>query len=233
MTAPLDQAALLGYAERRLAASGTSLDAFLGGEAADAEAPSRHLAAIVVLKAFDPDAFVAGARAFVSRLAPPTRADWYREFTRAVFLAGDPGRLAARFAFDHVASDGSCAWLAPAPPARHEALRRLLKPLRTDRPLAASRAPAPADRDGAGGRALRLLVATGGLRLEHYLVHLHHALCEAAIEGRLRPDDRVELGHVAEFDALPRPTAHVRVHRDAARADRLRLYAVLEEAERG
>ncbi len=217
-----DQSFLLRHVERRLAASGMDLAGFLAGEPARER---ERLTATVVLRGLEPGRFAAAARAFVDRLDGAAREAWHREFTRAIFLVGDPRRLAARFRFDHVSADGACAWMAPAPASRHESLRRLLRPLRTERRFAP---PARVTVGGGRGRAVRLWIAMRGLRPEDYLVHLHHALCEAAIEGALQPDERLELAHVEALDDLPDATVYLRVHRDRERADQLRLYAALE-----
>jgi hypothetical protein len=70
-------------------------------------------------------------------------------------------------------------------------------------------------------------VATAGLTVPDYLVHLHHLLAEAVIGGLVRPGDRLLLRHVRQIDLRPDQVAEVRVHRGAPGSGLLRAYACL------
>ena len=83
--------------------------------------------AVCVLRDFDLPAWVGATCAFAARVDRSAAADWRRDFTRTVFLAGNPDNLKDRFAFGHVADDGSAAWQGPAPAEESTSLRRLLK----------------------------------------------------------------------------------------------------------
>lgn len=89
---------------------------------------------------------------------PAERAQpWRRAFTRTVYLAGRPEALRERFAFTHLAPDGSAAWSGPGPEADTSALRRLLKAFdgRAElgaRPPVTVRIPAPASSPATAGR---------------------------------------------------------------------------------
>lgn len=214
--------------ERRLAASGLDLATALAGR--DAEAGGPRLAAVVVLKAFDPASFVAGTVRFAAQLPRDRSAAWYRQFTRTLFLVGDPRRLAARFRFDHASPDGAVAWRAPDPGGACDPITRLLKPLQTEGPCRLDRRGLLRCQPGTpAGAHRRLTLDVADLPLERALVHLNHLACEAVIEGRLGPEDRLDLLDAGAIGP-PRPSfTAVRVHRDALVPTALRLYGALEE----
>jgi hypothetical protein len=192
--------------------------------AQEREAPD--MAAIAVLRRFDPAVFARSSVEFALGVGETARACWLRAFTRTLFLAGTPVNLSARFPFDHVAPDGSVAWLGPASRGSSTGLRRLLK--RFDGDVAAV-APAtveftvPGPR---GGTTLYCHVATAGVSLSDYLVHVNHVLAEAVLIGAIRPGHRVVLKHAPRL-AVAGPYSVLRVHRDGADSTRLRAYAGL------
>jgi hypothetical protein len=192
--------------------------------------------AVVVIRRFDPAVWLRGTCAFALGLAPDIAEAWRAAFTRTIFLTGNPANLAGRFTFDHVADDGSAAWIAPGPPEATDPLRRLLKLFDATRGLPGAPAPTravaggtPAHPDGHPARRYRIHLATAGLTLSDHLVTLNHLLAEAALEGRLRPGDRLTLHRVPRLAELPRPLAALRVAADRAHPDRLRAYACLTE----
>jgi len=186
------------------------------------------LTVIAVLRDFDPPAFAAAALDFVLRLPIGVRAAWRNDFTRTVFLAGNPANLAARFRFRHVAGDGSAAWLGPVRPEHATGMRQLLRTVRGGEvpALSAATVCVPGRATGAPDHR-EVHVATFGLTVGDYLVHLHHLLAEAAITGLIRPGDRLLLRHVKQIDLRPEQVAEVRVHQDAAKPGLLRAYACL------
>ncbi|MFG3053170.1 DUF6182 family protein [Kitasatospora sp. NPDC048239] len=156
---------------------------------------------------------------------------WRASFTRTVFLAGRPDNLRERFRFDHLAADGSAAWLGPAPEEAGRTLRRLLKTLVAVRPVTAEppvtvRLPAP---DGPPARAVHrdLYVAAAGLTLTATLVQLNHLLAEAVLDGLIAPGDQLTVRHVPRLTELPAPVEALRVDTDDRHPDRLRAYAAL------
>ncbi|MFD0689989.1 DUF6182 family protein [Actinomadura fibrosa] len=182
------------------------------------------VAAIAVLRDLAPCAFAASAVAFAARMAPRTRALWYRDFTRTIFLAGDPHNLAARFRPDHLAEDESIAWYDPAPPGDRKPLRRMLRPVQgritwpdaLDVPLTPS-----------GRTVARLRVAVQDLTLQDYLVHVNHTLAEAVLDGLLPTDGALAIEHVPHLPDDPGPWQALRVSTDPRDPGRLRAYAAL------
>lgn len=190
--------------------------------------PPDGASALVVLRRFDPAEYVRGSAAFVARLGAAERERWYRAFTRSTFLVGNPSRLAERHGalLTHRTDDVAWAWSPDDRSTR--ALRRLLKPLRTRGPATL----APEVRcDLGGGPEKEIRVATEGLPLERYLVHLNHTLCEALIAGLLGPADGLTLRHVPEVTSLPEHCPYVRVVPDDADPDRLAAVAYVAEPE--
>lgn len=197
------------------------------GELAARERDTPDMTAIAVLRRFDPAVFARSSVEFALGIRGTARACWFRAFTRTLFLAGSPANLAARFSFDHVAPDGSVAWLGPSPHESSTGLRRLLK--RFDGDVAAD----PPARPGftvpgpRGGTTLYCHIATAGVSLSDYLVHVNHLLAEAALTGTIRPGQRVLLTHVPRLADAAGPYSMLRVHRDGADPARLRAYAGL------
>lgn len=166
---------------------------------------------------------------FAVELDPDRHGPWLRTFTRTFFLAGNPANLRHRFPFAYVAPDESVAWCGPAPAADFTGLRRMLKVFPSGRLVVQDelqlRVPGD-DHDGSGVR--RLLVATAGLSIASYLVHLNHALVEAVLGNLLQPGDRLLVKHVPEIDDTALESADaIRVHRDLADPRLLRAYVSL------
>lgn len=193
--------------------------------AQEGEAPD--MAAIAVLRRFDPAVFARSSVEFALGVGETARACWFRAFTRTLFLAGSPVNLTTRFPFDHVAPDGSVAWLGSAPRESSTGLRRLLKRFDGDVEAvvpATAEFTVPGPR---GGTTVYCHVATAGVSLSDYLVHVNHVLAEAVLIGAIRPGHRVVLTHAPRLVGAAGPYSVLRVHRDGADPTRLRAYAGL------
>ncbi|GAA1032774.1 hypothetical protein GCM10009557_32330 [Virgisporangium ochraceum] len=199
-------------------------------DAAERAAPD--VAAIAVLRRFDPEVFVRSAVAFAAGVHGTRRDAWFRAFTRTIFLSGNPANLRGRFTGDHLCDDGSMMWFAPVPPDASLGLRRLLKrfdgggepvvpaTLTTDLPGPAS------------GTVHRLEIATAGLTVGDYLVHVNHVLAEAVLTRVIRPGDRLDLSHAPRIGHGGPPYSMLRVHHDTADHARLRAYVALSAGSR-
>ncbi|MEZ0072042.1 DUF6182 family protein [Planotetraspora sp. GP83] len=192
-----------------------------------------EVAAVCVVRSVDLPEWVRETCLFALSLDEATARAWRRSFTRTVFLAGQPGNLRERFTFTRVATDGSVAWLGPAPAAATRTLRRLLKTFVADRPVTASPSvtvelPAP---DGAARPAVHrdLYLAVSGHTVGGTLVQLNHLLVEAVQDGLITSGDRLTLRRVPQLNGLRAPVAAMRVDIDHDRPDRLRAYAALTE----
>ncbi|HEV2342657.1 MAG TPA: DUF6182 family protein [Actinocrinis sp.] len=229
--------------------------------------------AVAVVRRFEPANWIRDTCRFALGLTPDQAAAWRHAFTRTVFLAGNPGNLGDRFAFDHVAEDGSSAWFGPAPVSASAGIRRLLKLFQAAAPLSAAqpttiRIPAPQTvlsrtalsqtalprtassqnvssqnavarntlpRILPAGRTARpsihrdLHMVTVGVQLHQVLVHLHHLLAEAAMDGLIAPGDLLTLRPVPCLVGVSTPFAAIRVDVDPTLPDRLRAYAALTE----
>ncbi|MFJ6676181.1 DUF6182 family protein [Actinosynnema sp. NPDC091369] len=196
----------------------------------DADEPGQVLTA-VVLRRFDPVGWVRATCAFAQRLTPEQAAGWRRSFTRTVFLAGNPVNLRERFAFDHIAEDGSAAWLGPVPAAATATLRRLLK-LFTGSRAVPTQLPSVVEVPGrpAGAPVWRdLYLATAGVTVAESLVSLNHLLVESVMDGLLAPGDRLVLRPVPRPAGITTPFAALRVGLEQADPERLRCFAYLTE----
>ncbi|MPY50110.1 DUF6182 family protein [Streptomyces acidicola] len=188
--------------------------------------------AVCVLRGFDLPAWLGETYAFARRVGHEAAAAWRHDFTRTVFLAGNPVNLRERFDFDHVADDGSTAWLGPAPAEHSTALRRLLKlfPATAELPaLPGTVVELPAD-GPAGDRApvhRELYLATAGLTIAACLVHLHHLVSEAVLDGLLGPGDRLTLRPVPHLVGVTGPFAALRIGTSHGQPHQLRAYAAL------
>ncbi|MGA4844620.1 DUF6182 family protein [Streptomyces sp. G45] len=199
-----------------------------------------HGPAVAVLRAFDAGAFARSVLDFASWLPPAARADWQGDFTRTVFLAGNPRNLAARLPPSLVSADGHIAWYAGGPRRARRELRLLLRAVEGALPPAL---PAAVTLTVPGAtrhpRRWRADIATGGLSLPQYLVHVNHTLAESLLTGVLAPGDRLTLRHAPALPELPRSPAYLRVHQDPGDPGRLRAFAAVtddprpEEGNRG
>ncbi|MEU5422624.1 DUF6182 family protein [Streptomyces sp. NPDC020667] len=203
-------------------------------EIAGHDAPGRLDAALAVcvVSRFDLPHWVRETCRFALSVPPERREPWQHAFTRTVFLSGRPDNLRERFAFDHIAPDGSAAWLGPAPEGSTTALRRLLKAFDGPRAVGSWRPTTveipPAD--GPSGRPpvhRELYVATASVTVARLLVQLNHLLAEAVMDGLIAPGDRLTLRSVPRLAGLPGPFAALRVDTDSHRPDELQAYAAL------
>lgn len=193
-------------------------------------ARSDELLAVVVIGRLDLPRWVRETCAFALALEPATRDAWRRSFTRTVYLAGSPSNLRERFAFDHIAADGSVAWAGPAPGAATITLRRLLKAFEvsrelTGRPSATVTVPGRPQSRPAAHRDL--YVATAKVAVTDALVHVNHLLAEAVMDGLIGPGDRLTLRFVPRLTGLGARFAMLRVDTDVHRPDELQAYAGL------
>ena len=226
----VEQAALRELFLTSLAARGLSLEdvATVDDGRWTPREPPPGAGALVILRSFEPVEYVRGAAAFVARLDGGARDAWYRAFTRTAFLVGDPRRVAARFGHLLTHSTEEVAWAWSPDEHATLGLRRLLKPLRTSGP---PRLDPEVACDLGAGAPREICLATDGLALEDYLVHLSHTLCEGLITGALRPDDRLTLRHVPAIESLAPDCPYVRVVPDPADPDRLAAVAYVGERE--
>jgi len=188
--------------------------------------PSDAIHALVVLDGFDLAEYVTGTLEHLAQLDRATLDRWHRNFTKTMFMLGSPERIASRFDIvRHRAPH--LAWTVPGDSKAHLGLRRLLKPLFTAQLMAMPdrleiRVP------GTSARRLELRIARTRT-LESYLVHLNHTLCDAFIEGSLRPGDLLTIVHAGAIHELPEPRLYTRVHLDEADRTRLAAHAWLAE----
>jgi|GEM_PF-3135736 len=200
------------------------------GAAAGSGEGATTLSAFVVVRRVEPGPYIEGAIEFAGGLEASEAAAWLGAFTRTVFLAGDPLRIAARHPARQLAADGSAGWYGPAEGDSFRALRLLLKAFE------APTLPALPERVPLGGRGVAgkrvLYVATGAIGMADYLIHLNHLVCEATIAGLLAPGAALELRHVETIEDAAGPFACTRVADEGEGT--LRRFAALsgEEAAR-
>ncbi|MEU0544238.1 DUF6182 family protein [Nocardia sp. NPDC005978] len=224
----LPQDALRREAEQRLTALATlAAAAESGGEPVD---PAAGECVVAVVAAFDPADFVRACRDFAHALARPAVAAWCANFTRTVFLAGEPANLAVRHPADQVAAGGAIAWYGPCPAAATAGVGRLLRPFRGPVRLAAGLElpiePRPVP-DAAPTGAYTLIVDVSDLAVEEFMIHVNHSVAESTFTGALPPGAALTLRTVAnaEFDAGQ--SEYRRIAVDRADPGRLRCYAAL------
>ena len=204
---------------------------------ADGPAPDA-LGVAVVIADFEPAAFIAGAAAFATEIPDEARDGWYRTFTRTVFLAGRPAHVADRHAYlSYGTADTDLVWYGPAPPEKLRPLSLLLRAFQGPAPVEVADGPLTVTVPGPPtGRTARVAVATRGVSVNAYLVHVHHLIAEAVLRGLVGPGDALRVTHhpdlnADEFaDALDPARADTALTRiapaDTASAD-LRMYGVL------
>ncbi|MFJ9418673.1 DUF6182 family protein [Streptomyces sp. NPDC101227] len=205
-------------------------------EIAGATDPARTTEAVVVAVVGELDliGWVRETCAFTCSLTAEHREAWRRSFTRTVYLAGSPENLRGRFPFDHIAPDGSAAWLGPAPAAASHGLRRLLKSFDGRRALGDLATGTVELRVGPGPRSRPprhrvLQIVTAGLTLTDALVHLNHLLAEAVMDGLIAPGDRITVRGVPRLDESSGPFAALRIDTAHDSPDRLQAFAGLTQ----
>ncbi|MCN9242904.1 DUF6182 family protein [Streptomyces sp. RY43-2] len=188
--------------------------------------------AVCVLRDFDLPTWVRATCAFAARVDASAAVGWRRDFTRTVFLAGNPDNLRDRFVFGHVADDGSAAWQGPAPAEESTTLRRLLKLFDGSAELPTRLSTVVrvlADRDPRGRAPVRreLHVATAGVTIADCLVHLNHLLVEAVLDEVVGPGDELVVRQAPWLPASAGLFAARRIDGTPDHPDRLRAYAAL------
>jgi uncharacterized protein DUF6182 len=219
----------IGIARPDLAAR-FDLSSLDGMRAAQREAAEAATSVVTVLHRLDLGGWIRGTCAFAMGLTGGDAAAWRRSFTRTVFLAGNPENLRDRFAFAHVAEDGTAAWAGPGGEDATAPLRRLLRLLEAPQGLPAwpktvvrvpGTAAAPVHRD--------LYLMTAGATVAGSLVSLNHLLAEAVMDGLIRAGARLTVCPVPTLAGVPVSFAALRVGPDPVRPDLLRAYAGLTE----
>lgn len=185
--------------------------------------------AFLVLRSFDLETYLRATLSFLEMQSSERLSNWARCFTRTVFLVGRPRRLATAFPFDHLADDGSMAWLLSDDSKLQTRLPRLLQRLKTSGkpPLPDSLTYGSVKASELGSRQVHAWVAVAGMALEDYLVHLNHLVCESFIFGAFRCDDHLTLRHVSHIDSLQLRPGWLRIHRDQTAGERLKLFGYL------
>jgi hypothetical protein len=166
--------------------------------------------AIAVVRSFDAAEFIRASVQFARGLPVDLGREWVASFTRTVFLAGDPGNLRDRFPGGRLAPDGSSLWFSPSGIDDQQGLSRLLRPFRG--PLgvpAADGVRVVLDQESSS--TARLCVATDGLGVEDYLIHVNHVLAEACLQGLLDGVSAIELTHVRAIEVIEEPYSYLRV----------------------
>ncbi|AZM60239.1 MULTISPECIES: DUF6182 family protein [unclassified Streptomyces] len=191
--------------------------------------------AVCVLRDLDLPSWIRETYAFARGVRGEAAAAWRRDFTRTVFLAGNPAQVRERFRFAHIAQDASTAWLGPGPAEESTALRRLLKLFpATAGPPAVPRTAVELPADGpSGDRApvqRELYLATAGPTAADRLVHLHHLLSEAVLDGVLGPGDRLLLRPVPRLVGIAGPFGALRIVPSPERPQELHALAALGPA---
>lgn len=190
---------------------------------------------LVLLRTVDLAELVAGARRFAAELTEQESARWQWSWTRTRFLFGNPANLAGGVSARVTAPGGSTAWLGPYPDGRLPGWSRLLKPVTGRLPrLPESVVLPPAGGPPGAEEPRELRVAVRDLTFAQYLVHLHHTLAEAALTGRLAPDETLRLVHRQDLgtETASGDPGYARVHHAPGDGDRLRLYTWLSPDHR-
>ncbi|MFF3916366.1 DUF6182 family protein [Streptomyces sp. NPDC001852] len=188
--------------------------------------PERGAAAVAVLSRFDLTSWVRTAVVCAQALDPAAAAAWRRDFTRTVFLAGNPRNLVDRFRFDHIAEDLDTAWLGPTEAAASEQLRRQLRLFDGRRAVTDLLTPGASAPGATVGRDL--YVATAGVPASDCLIHVTHLVTEAVLDGLLTSGDRLIVQPRPYLESGRQAFAALRVGAaDGTRPGMLRAYAAL------
>ncbi|MGP4029209.1 DUF6182 family protein [Actinomadura sp. 3N407] len=188
-----------------------------------------RIGSVAVLRDFAPGTFVRSALAFARGTRGDRGAAWYGNFTRTIFLAGDPLNLAERHPCEHLSPDGNIAWYGPGPLAGYDALRRLLRPfqgpLGVAVPFAQQIPVAGGNAAGSGGALLE--VSAAGLAVEDYLINVNHLVAEAVLDGLLCGTGRLLIRHVPHEPYRSAGYDRIRVTADPHVPGRFRAHARL------
>ncbi|MFF6807454.1 DUF6182 family protein [Streptomyces sp. NPDC012616] len=184
---------------------------------------------LVVLRAVDLPGLVRGALDFTAGLTHDEADAWRRSWTTTRFLFGNPANLTARAPARVISPGGNTAWLGPFPATRLPGPSRLLKPVAGVLLDLPDTVEVPGTGPPADATYRELHIAVRDLSFAQYLVHLHHALAESVLMGRLAPGGPLRLVHRPDLDAraLDQDPDYARVHQERSDPDRLRLYVSL------
>ncbi|MEZ4287591.1 MAG: DUF6182 family protein [Polyangiales bacterium] len=132
--------------------------------------------ALAIFERLDLNDYLKSLHAMLSSLDALTRQRWRRAFTRTVFVAGSPARLATRFNLELRREDSRTAILPPKEARHYDSHLRLLRLL---------------DLRGAPGggalefetasqqNAIDIVIDASRMTINQYLIHLNHLVCDA------------------------------------------------------
>jgi hypothetical protein len=204
----------------------------------------RHgLSVAVVVDDVAPEPFIRATIDFTLAVPEEVGAAWHRAFTRTIFLAGRPETVARRHPGAFRSADATLGWYGPAPAGQLRNLSRMLRAFQGPAPIRPSAETLTVRVPGAAtGHPVEAVIATDGVSVAEYLVHVHHLFAEATLRRLIRPGDTVHVTHRSELDGpwirnTLDPTSagfvQTRITHDNRNPDRLRLYAVLASNSRG
>ena len=202
-----------------------------GREVRRAGSVRRGVRAIAVVRSFDAAEFIRASVQFARGLPADLGREWLASFTRTVFLAGDPCNLSTRFPGGQLAPDGESVWFSPSGLDEMQSLSRLLRPFRGPLGVPAAHGVRVV-LDEESSTTVRLCVATDGLGVEDYLIHVNHVLAEACLQGLLDGVSAIELTHAGAIEVIEEPYSYLRVLPDKGCAEiKGIVWAVLAPSE--
>jgi hypothetical protein len=237
----LSQEALFMHLARRIGAAQSGLQQICNGmlpaaaigltDLDDVLQNAPTMSAVGVLHTFDPATFISEALNFALSLPDGWRDEWFRSFTRTIFLLGNVANLQHRFPFQHLAHDRSSAWLGPASTKQAMGLRRLLVlvppyplPKLPDEVLVGVGSEGEFQLRSTPARTRRLYLSTDDLNLNDYLINANHLLAEGVLTGLLKAGDQLVVRHIPSLELCEEEFEWLRVHYEKSSRKKLRAY---------
>lgn len=179
--------------------------------------------AITIIQDFNLDSYIKAIFAWYTRLDADDKQFWYRSFTKNIFLFGNIEKIKNRFNELITYADERVCFVDLKNHKRKQELSRLLPKVETFQEYQAHDVVCDAHTDQPKAT---LYIATEGLKLEEYLIHITHILVESLLLNHINNHTCLTVHHVAKIPAHIGMLRH-RIDIDTRDPSTLKCYAAI------
>jgi hypothetical protein len=182
---------------------------------------------IVVIKSFDWEEYINALFEFNNKLSKQQKENWFKTFTRTIYLFGNPAKLdnyESLFAY----RSENLAITFPGKTSEYRGLQLLLRLVNTNKEymLNDQTICIAANQSKKNNQIAKLEVNLSELKFERVLTHISHIINESLILNRINDIDSINISSVEEIN-IPPDYTNIRIDIDETNYEKLRTYCLL------